>query len=334
MQGRDYNLIYLEEDNKYDKMLVSIMEKRSNLSAHDIKLSLSLEQVSQLTDSQYQTVIDYCKKDISTRQDLYGDFLSYIEDSFESTQEQAEQIFAVMLFAQREYKKGYPLFAHVREEYKICIKDDLVKIGQQIMPSVFGYPMYYGTETLNKLSSNNTEQFIGFCNVMYENLLTQKLLHPRKTLLLSAANQDKLIKDECKKKLKRILTEQGKEIYTFITTVGNYCQSQTLQLGSSYGAVNGFAFRGVETLFGDGVDFMKDTKLEKVLKTCLVNNLLFTHETKQGEKDKEWTVFYLNRWICAAFSLPLGLGGWRKTTVKDLTRWIQKEQKWEIGIHM
>ena len=116
MQGRDYNLIYLEEDNKYDKMLVSIMEKRSNLSAHDIKLSLSLEQVSQLTDSQYQTVIDYCKKDISTRQDLYGDFLSYIEDSFESTQEQAEQIFAVMLFAQREYKKGYPLFAHVREE--------------------------------------------------------------------------------------------------------------------------------------------------------------------------------------------------------------------------
>ena len=205
---------------------------------------------------------------------------------------------------------------------------------------------------MKELSPNNTEQFISFCNVLYEQLLTQKLLHPRKALLLSAATQDRLIKDECKKKLKRMLTEYGRGVFTFINNLGGFCKSQTLQLGSSYGTVNGFAIKEVDTLFGKTTNMIDDTQLESVLRICLANNLLFTRETKQGEKDKEWTVFYLtretkqgekdkewtvfylNRWICAAFSLPLGYGGWRKRTIRELTDWIKKEEKWEIGIRM
>lgn len=334
MPGRDYNSIHLELDNKYEDMLESIMYKRSNLSAHDIKLNTSLEQTSILTDAQYQAIIEYCKSDIATRQPLYDDLLSYIDENYESPKDRAEQTFALMLFAQREYKTGYPLFAHDRHDYDACVKPALVKIGLQIMPAVFNYPMYYGTEVLKELSSNNTEQFISFCNVLYEQLLIQKILHPRKTLLLSPAVQDKLIKDECNKKLKRILTEQGKGVYTFINNLGNFCKSQTLQLGCSYGAVNGFSIKEVESLFGDSENLMDDTKLEDVLRVCLVNNFLFTHETKQGEKNKEWTVFYLNRWICAAFSLPLSFGGWRKRSVRELTSWINKDEKWENGIHM
>ena len=183
-QGRDYNLIQLEEDNKYDQMLGSIMEKRSNLSAHDIKLNNSLELNSMLTDTQYEAIIDYSRQDISTRQDLFGELLEYIDDNFESLKDKAEQTFALMLFAQREYKTGYPLFAHERSTYEECVKPALVKLGVQIMPAVFNLPMYYGADVLKALSSSNTEQFISFCNVLYEQLLTQKLLHPRKTLLL------------------------------------------------------------------------------------------------------------------------------------------------------
>lgn len=335
MQDRDYNSIHLEKDNKYDKMLGSIMEKRSNLSAHDIKLANSLEQNAVLSDNQCQTIIDFSCNDLSKRLPLYNELLTYIDNTFETLQDKAEQTFALMLFAQRESKTGCPLFAYVRDDYNECIKPDLVKIGQQIIPVVFSFPMYYGPEILKSLSSSNTEQFIGFCNVLYEQLLTQKLLHPRKTLLLSAATQDKLIKDECKKKLKRIYTEQGKDVYTFIINVGNFCKSQTLQLGCSYGAVNGFAIKDVNTLFGNDVHFMESTLLEEVLRNCLANNFFFTKETKQGEKDKEWTVFYLNRWICAAFAIPLGYGGWRKRTLRELNDWINKiEDKWDIGIHM
>lgn len=332
--GRDYNSIHLEIDNKYDKMLGSIMEKRTNLSAHDIKLNNSLEQKVILSDDQYKMIIEYSLKDVAIRQDLYGELLKYIDDHFETYQDKAEQTFALMLFAQREQKTGYPMFAYESNMYEDCIKPALVKIGQDIMPAVFDFPMFYGVDDLKDLSSSNTEQFIGFCNVLYEQLLTQKLLHPRRSLLLSPATQDKLIKEECKKKLNRILTEQGKDVFTFINNVANFCKSQTLQLGCSYGAVNGFAIRDVETLFGNTADLMEDTKLQDVLRICLANNLLFTQETKQGEKDKEWTVFYLNRWICGAFSLPLGLGGWRKRTVKELTGWIKKEEKWDIGIRM
>ena len=48
------------------------------------------------------------------------------------------------------------------------------------------------------------------------------------------------------------------------------------------------------------------------------------------DKDKEWIVFYLNRWICGAFSLPLSYGGWRKRTFSELEDWIKKDEKWEI----
>ena len=239
-----------------------------------------------------------------------------------------------MLFAQREFKTTTPLFPHERTAYEDCVKKDIVSIAQQIIPAVFDYPMYYGTDRLMDLSSCNTEQFIGFCNVLYEQLLTQKILHPRKTLLLSATSQDKLIKEECKKKLKRILTDYGKGVYTFINNVGGFCRSQTYQLGSSYGAVNGFAIKDVDTLFGKTMDMMDDTKLEDVLRICLANNILITRETKQGEKDKEWTVFYLNRWICGAFSIPLGFGGWRKRDIRELNSWINKEEKWSTGIRM
>jgi hypothetical protein len=131
-----------------------------------------------------------------------------------------------------------------------------------------------------------------------------------------------------------MLTEYGRGVFTFINNLGGFCKSQTLQLGSSYGTVNGFAIKEVDTLFGKTTNMIDDTQLESVLRICLANNLLFTRETKQGEKDKEWTVFYLNRWICAAFSLPLGYGGWRKRTIRELTDWIKKEEKWEIGIRM
>lgn len=334
MEGRDYNSIHLGQDNIFEKMLSSIMEKRSNLSSHDIKLNNSLEQTSILTDTQYQNIIDLSCKDLNAKQNLYGELLQYINDTFESLKDRAEQIFALMLFAQREFKSSPPLFPHDRRTYNECVKKDLLNIGQQIMPAVFNYPMYYGTDNLKELSSNNTEQFISFCNVLYEQLLTHKLLHPRKTLLLPASQQDKLIKDECKKKLKRLLIEQGKSVHTFICNVGGFCKSQTLQLGSSYGAVNGFAIKDVDTLFGSTTSMMEGSVLQEVLRICLANNLLFTRETKQGEKDKEWTVFYLNRWICAAFSLPLSYGGWRKLETKKLGEWIKKEQKWEIGIRM
>lgn len=333
-EGRDFNSIHLGLDNKFDKMLTNIMEKRSSLSSHDIKLGNSLEQSSILTDAQYQAVIDYCRNDIAAKQNLYDQLLQYIDDTFESIKDKAEQTFALMLFAQREFKTSTPLFPYERNYYNGCVKKDLVTIAQQIMPVVFNYPMYYGSDDLKDLSSNNTEQFISFCNVLYEQLLTQKLLHPRKALMLSASQQDKLIKEECKKKLKRLLIEQGKNVYTFLNNVGGFCKSQTLQLGSSYGAVNGFAIKDVDTLFGSTATMMEGSLLQEVLRVCLANNLLFTRETKQGEKDKEWTVFYLNRWICAAFSLPLGFGGWRKRETKDLNEWINKELKWEIGIRM
>lgn len=148
MIGRDYNSIHLGTDNKFEKMLGSIIEKRSNLSSYDIKLSNSLEQTSILSDEQYQAIIDYCRNDIATRYGLYDELLGYIEDNFETLQDKAEQTFALMLFSQREFKTSFPMFPHERSTYGELIKADIVKISRDIIPAVFNYPMYYGVKNL------------------------------------------------------------------------------------------------------------------------------------------------------------------------------------------
>ena len=55
-----------------------------------------------------------------------------------------------------------------------------------------------------------------------------------------------------------------------------------------------------------------------ILRMCIANNYLKCWDVKQGSEGQLNKVFYLNRWICVKFKLPLSYGGWKPISQQEL----------------
>jgi hypothetical protein len=92
--------------------------------------------------------------------------------------------------------------------------------------------------------------------------------------------------------------------------------------------VNGFAIKPVKELklINNVENWTDDAVYESlinVLSTCVAFNLLEIQSTNQGKKDQSWDVYYLNRWLCIMFDLPLSYGGWRHKSPDELSKWLK-----------
>ena len=106
---------------------------------------------------------------------------------------------------------------------------------------------------------------------------------------------------------------------SFISHVIEFCRKETFTDAYSYRTVTGFAILEENALvYGSrkGRWFVDDNnvKISEVLRLCLAYNLLERISSTQGKKEQEWSVFYLNRWLCAYAKLPLS----------KVTEWINK----------
>ena len=59
------------------------------------------------------------------------------------------------------------------------------------------------------------------------------------------------------------------------------------------------------------IDNPKYALLIKTLGECLASKYLERREINKGEI----VVFYLNRWLCVYYQLPLAYGGWKKCSL-------------------
>ena len=117
----------------------------------------------------------------------------------------------------------------------------------------------------------------------------------------------------------------GDKIKRFIKNLLDYCYKQTTSEGASYSVVTGFAISkkvGKEFSYDSWYENVEYTDLASVIKECLANNILIAKETLQGGRNEKWTVYYLNRGLCAYKGIPLNYGGWRKLTLKELKKWL------------
>ena len=91
--------------------------------------------------------------------------------------------------------------------------------------------------------------------------------------------------------------------------------------------VNGFAIKEEsEKKLIQEAPWREDLSYEplmNVLRTCLAYNLLEKRITKQGKENQQWTVYYLNRWICLRFNLPFSYGGFRHRSPIELLNWAK-----------
>ena len=330
-EGRDYKVIRLN-DNKsavFAKVALSIASKRSDYSRYKLDLYMGLDNVVNSNyDKVYQNIIDVCSKEINEiASGLYEEWFKKIENN-SSLVEKAEAYKAILIFTKRLLNKNpLPLFPFTLEEYNQYIDNNLLKLASSLLCSEYNLPLYYGFSSLVNLSTNNIEQFIDFSSKLYEKLIAKTIVD-KKADKLDAVEQDKIIKEHSR----YLFTEleklpNGSMVQKFLKRLSKYCFEQS-QGRSSYGIVTGFAisknangFRMNNSVWYEESEYKM---LQEILRICLANNLLYLYPTKQGNKDEMWDVFYLNRWLCAYQNIPFSTGGWRKLSLDELNRWINK----------
>lgn len=186
-------------------------------------------------------------------------------------------------------------------EYYFCIENHI--------------PFYFGISKICALASNNIYQFLDFAGEIFERRIALQYDVKRKNSLhVLAEEQDSIIRRVCEARWKMIGNSflNFSEVRSLLENIA-YLGIRELKKGhASYagGAFTGFGIQ--ESLMKQILEKEKYAEIKNLLATCVSNNLLTMVQNYQGKKGNIVRVFYLNRWVCVYFNLPLAYGGWKK----------------------
>jgi hypothetical protein len=191
----------------------------------------------------------------------------------------------------------------------------------------FGVPYYYGIERLCAMATNNVEELLSLAAALYEGLRA-KLVLRRADLILSAFEQEKLLRAAAKRKREFIpkAHTEGTRAARLLDAIGAFCREKTFQPTAPYApGVTGVRFSQSELTkvrrehrgTSDAVSVLR-----KVIAESVAENLLITRESAASASRESGTVFYLNRTLCVHYGLPLQYGGWQDISVQDAVEWM------------
>lgn len=200
----------------------------------------------------------------------------------------------------------------------------------------FRLPYYYGLEKMAKLSSSNVDQFLDVAGDVFEEVLAIRVVNKRPPI--SAKRQEQIVLQAARRRWddipKRIA--DGTSIQRLVRCFAEFALPQSLSKKASYApGVTGFGITSDEhALLTDQTQWKKNPMLSEVatlLSRCVAHNILYMEPNlRQGTKGSTKTVFYLNRLLCAHFGLPLGYGGWRPRTPRQLSHWAANEHNLDM----
>jgi hypothetical protein len=193
----------------------------------------------------------------------------------------------------------------------------------------FGLPYYYGIERLCAMATNNVEELLSLAAALYEGLRA-KLVLRRADLILSAFEQEKLLREAAKRKREFIpkAHTEGTRAARLLDAIGSFCREKTFQPTAPYApGVTGIRFSQSE-LAKIRREQPRATNaisvLRKVIAESVAENLLTTRESAASASRESGTVFYLNRTLCVHYGLPLQYGGWQDISMQDAVEWMEK----------
>ncbi len=341
--NRDYNEINLENfwsnnTAKFNKALLQISLSRASYSTEGI--TSFREYLNDFIEagaykSKLKTAIEKSIKElveVASFNSKFTDWVDFLtqETAEEISQERAYLIRkAIVLIHRDENKNQLDFNFALSKEQLLEGNNELMSVGKLFLNRFNKIPYYYGLANLSKISSNNIEQFLSFAAEIFEGILSNSIAG--KNPSMTAEHQEKIIRKVVGQKWEEldILLPNSLEVKKFIDNLGNFLQSKTFSNTASYApGITGFAIHQKPTL-----KLLKDQDwreseyfdpLREVMKTCLAYNLFELQKVIQGKKGQEWNVYYLNRWLCVKYNLPLQLGGWNKISPNELIKWIKK----------
>jgi hypothetical protein len=338
-EERDYEQINLEKfwserPAKFEKILINIANKRASVSTEDVN-SFKEYLLDTLNEEVYKTVlidsIVHTRKNIDNITSFTSKFISwinYIDSLHGTTLEEAVMLKQLEIIIHRNLKKSQLTleFSLSQNELLEKLKPEIESAAKLFLSKTHKLPYYYGFSALVKLSSNNIEQFLTFSADLFEEMLSNRLSGYQ--INLNVKEQERILKEIVEKKWKELnkILPYSLEIINFLTTIGEVCSKDTYLPNAPYApGVTGFAIKTSPSLFRNEAwtDSELYTPLVNVISTCVAFNLLEIKEVNQGEKGQKWEVYYLNRWLCLKFNLPITYGGWRAKNIQDLLRWTK-----------
>lgn len=333
--NRDYNHniiidnFWPEKQKVFYGMLEQIADKRikeAQLSGYNVFSDCIHEQLNINLKEYRDKLTGFCQKQIKIIKEnpdercKYEEIISYIEKSKQiNILEQAIWLQCIIIQENRQRigqlsfylgeKTSLSEFQefvkknHSSASFYVCIKNKI--------------PFYYGFDNLKVLSSYNVEQFLFFAGAYFD-CCRIKSLEYRKNKRLSAEEQEKALLAAVNHKWNDMDYRfvNISDIKDFLNAIAKLCIRSRDAERAAYA---GGAYTGIgidrSTLQRDIYNSRYD-KLRSVLGACLSSKYLERREINNGNI----IVFYLNRWLCVYYGLPLSYGGWAKCNLEKLNR--------------
>lgn len=343
-EGRDYDEINLENFwrkhfAKFEKILGNISDKRASISTEDVS-SFQNYLLADLNEEQHKgTLSEYIShklegfQEISKYNTKFTQWVQYLTSYSDSEYQRAVKIAAAEILIYRSLGKQQLSFDFpmTTEELEEKLSTEVISAARLFLSKETKLPYYFGFQTLAKLSSSNIEQFLSFSGVLFEEMISNKI--SGKSITVSDFDQDKLIKEVAHQKWKELerVVPFSRQVKNFLSALGEFARNETYKNNAPYApGVNGFGMKSYlsQTLIEQESFWHKNViydPLVDVLSTCVAYNLLEIQKVNQGKKGQAWDVYYLNKWLCVFFDLPLSSGGWRAKSPNELIKWIKKK---------
>lgn len=187
-----------------------------------------------------------------------------------------------------------------------------------------GVPYYVGAEIYARLGSANIEQFLELCGELMARLQTQDATG--RELALTPAIQDKIAREASRNYYRSLLQlPHGNYIQRFVDGVARIGKEEAAKPRIPYPP----GVTGTALLMSDRAKLREPATLKLPemaalycgLKSAIAHNVVWI-ELNYRVKNAEYMVIYLNRLLCPAFDMPLGLGAFRERKLIQMAGWM------------
>ena len=340
ISGREYDGVFLEKfwesrPRSFEGFVKSVSRQRTDMARLDVE-----------TNSLDQHLVDVI--DVPERSPKFTQCLDSIKDKLEAI---SRRTGIYNKWIAEQYANSSPTLASLidrrvleikiaREEASAQTKlfdmplDDepdfdgrLDAVAEFFLHREYGIPYHFGFTNITKLATYNIDQFLEMASALLDELESQ-MIKNNKDSSLSPEKQERIIKNIANMRWRQIAgIHNGMQAMGFLAKFKDFAIGQTLKPNAPYAP----GVTGIGISNSDYKKFIEQLRqperkykqLAEVLQTCLSHNLLKArYYSKQGKVGNEFIIFYLNRLLCAHFGLPLGRGGWRKKTPRELCNWL------------
>lgn len=325
--NRDYNQniiidnYWSESSKAFYKMLQSIADRRVKEAAigncHNFADCID----STVEEKKYFNVlkdyIDEIYRNLSHKTKvIYQDILNHIDKADMKIMEKAIWFECIIIKENRRNWGQLTFFDDTEtvESFISFVKDNEKSAAYYICCKC-KIPYYIGINNLCVLSSYNVQQFLVFAGEYFDCYRIKSLDKKKslKRIALDAEEQEKI--------LRKVLIQRWNDmdlryadiniIKTFLNNIAKFGFDSRDSERNSY---SGGAYTGIgidSSVLKKSIQTPEYELLVKTLGECLSSKYLERRDINNGEI----IVFYLNRWLCAYYGLPIAYGGWKKCSM-------------------